>query len=174
MMKMTVQTLSQSLRWSFHLFLLWIISEEFRRWFGMGGRLVYLCGHGNGGYVHCQVFAIESAAEGAGTGVGWGGTHNAQVSQGPLDVRGWREETSRCRSLWFRTQCGNLHIGIFNEIWCFNEPPYIIMLLRWDLPALALIWWARYEFLLKSESHFFTSYALRTPLSFFTINYIRI
>ncbi len=67
---MTVQTLSQSLWWSLHFFLLWIIGEELRGRFGMGGRLVNLCGHGYGGYVHRQVFAIESAAEGAGAGVG--------------------------------------------------------------------------------------------------------
>ena len=67
---MTVQTLSQSFRWSLHLFLLRIISDKLRRRFSMCGRLVYLRGHGYGGYVHCQVFAVESAAEGAGAGVG--------------------------------------------------------------------------------------------------------
>ena len=69
-MKVIVQTLPEPLRWRNYLFLLWIVGEELRRRFSMGGRLVYLRGHGYGGYVHRQVFAVESAAEGAGPGVG--------------------------------------------------------------------------------------------------------
>lgn len=91
MMKVTVQTLSQSLR---HLFMLRIVSYEFGSRFSTSRRLVYLGSHGDGSYVHSKVLAVEGAAEGTGTGVGRGRTRNAQVPQCPLDIGRRREETT--------------------------------------------------------------------------------
>ena len=120
--KVAIKTLSQSLG---KVLILGIVSDELWCRFCTHRGLVYLGGLGDGGHIHCQVLAIESAAEGTRTRVGRGGSHYAEVSQCSLDVGGRRDETSRDSFIWLGTQCSNLLCtGIFNEIWCFNEPPY--------------------------------------------------
>ena len=78
-MKVTIETLSQTLRHFFYF--LWIVGNELWGRFSTGRRLVvYLGGQCDFRHVHSDVLAVECAAEGAGAGVGRGGTHNAQIS----------------------------------------------------------------------------------------------
>jgi hypothetical protein len=76
-MKVTVETLPQSLWRRHYLLLVRIVSEKLRRGLGTRGRLINLGSHSYGGNVHGEVFSVESAAEGTGAGVGGGGAHNA-------------------------------------------------------------------------------------------------